>query len=158
MHWSSPALIASLASHLRVKASEIYACLRNTSIDPGRAIAHIEWLQAFLQFQSTVPYLKNPPQTYHLPAVDLVGGLNNISRTVATGGYGTEYDFELDIYTLINAAKDGHLGYTSERIARSPVIHRHSGDISLVSVSLDGLQVPKIYFHCKPTYPSNTYG
>ncbi|KAL2044482.1 hypothetical protein N7G274_003187 [Stereocaulon virgatum] len=135
------------ANHLRVNPSEIYACLRSTSIDPDRAIAHIDWLLAFLQFQSTVPYLRDPPQTYPLPAVDLVGGLNKIKKTVATGGYGTEYDFELDIYTLINTAKDGHLGYISERIARSPNIHRHSGDVSLVSVSLDGLQVPKIYFH-----------
>ena len=45
------------------------------------------------------------------PAVDIKGGLEKISDELQTGAYKSEYDFQLDIYTLINSPHDGHLTY-----------------------------------------------
>jgi hypothetical protein len=35
--------------------------------------------------------------------------IDHIGSALTTGVYDTEYNFKLDIYTLINAAKDGHV-------------------------------------------------
>ena len=55
----------------------------------------VAWIQDVLQFQSTLAYLKNPPPSYPLPAVDLVGGLDNISTSIANEDYTNEYDIEV---------------------------------------------------------------
>ena len=63
--------------------------------DIDKDTKQIAWLQDILQFQSTLAYLKAPPPSYPLPAVDLVGDLNNISTFVANGKYSNEYDIEV---------------------------------------------------------------
>lgn len=108
-------------------------------------VAQIAWIQNFLQFQSTLAYLKEPPSTYGLPAVDLMGGLNSISMSIALGRYSNEYDIEVDIYNLNNSAHDGHLWYLPALVG----FFRYNRIVSLVSVSLDGTQAPKVYFKCK---------
>ena len=146
----SAVLTFSTASDAPVKPSELYACLQDVPISPTLGVAQIAWIQKFLQFQSTLAYLKNPPPTYQPPAVDLVGGLNNITRGLTAGMYRNEYDLELDIYNLIASANDGHLNYIPYLVGSFPYVR----NATLVSVSLDGVQVPKIYFQCKtqPTF------
>lgn len=52
-----------------------------------------------------------------------------------------EYDFQLDIEALLVSARDGHLSYNGD-VTEIFVFARQ---LPLVSISLDGLQMPEIY-------------
>lgn len=51
--------------------------------DQDRGTRQIAWMKDVCQSQSTLAYLSNPPLTYPLPAVDIIGGLDNISTSLA---------------------------------------------------------------------------
>ncbi|KAI5920368.1 peptidase S41 family protein [Camillea tinctor] len=104
----------------------------------------IECLQsAFVEWQSTLAWLKDPPASYMLPPVDIQGGLDNISATATAGGFASEYDFQLAIVQLITAAHDGHFSYRPDIFKA----FRFGSDLAsdIISVSKDGLEVPKLY-------------
>jgi hypothetical protein len=120
------------------------ACLKTVPIDTTAASDTIDSVKQYIQFQSTISYLKNPPKGYVDEAVDLMGGLDDIKSKVGNGAYSNEYDFEADISTLVTKAHDGHLafdGMTSGGVFR----WRRSAKIALISASLDGKETPKIY-------------
>ena len=109
------------------------------------AVAQIEWIQNFVQFQTTLAYLKYPTPECQLPPIDIVGGLDKIGQDAETRSYENEFDFELDIFNLIAHADDGHFIY-------EPFLVQGFGfnrTISLVSVSMDSGQLPKVYTQCK---------
>ena len=78
-----------------------------------------------------------------LPAVDIMAGLDNISATAGSGGFASEYDFQMAIVDLFSAAHDGHFAYRPDVfkafVFRNPVVE------DLVSLSVDGMQMPKLY-------------
>ena len=78
-----------------LKPSEVYACLRSIPYDRQKDTEQIAWIKYLLQFQSTLAYLKNPPSSYPLPAVDLIGGLDRISSAITDGKYSDEYSIEV---------------------------------------------------------------
>lgn len=82
-----------------------------------------------------------------LPAVDILGGLNNISATAVAGGFASEYDFQLSIVELISAAHDGHFAYRPDVF--KTFIFRNNLVTDLVSVSRDGKELPKLYHYCE---------
>ena len=140
-------MLTSQATVVPFIPSDVYACGQDVPINETLAISQISWIKEFIQFQSTLAYLKNPPTGYLLPPVDLVGGLDAIAKNTAAGHYENEYDFEIDMWSLINSAADGHLSFIpylmgAFQYSRSP----------LVSVSLDGIDLPKVYFLCKLSY------
>lgn len=122
--------------------SEVFACFQEIPINNALAAAQIDWLQPFVQFQTTLAYLKDPPPSYQMPPVDIVGGLAAIKAKVLSNGYTNEYDFELDVCKLIYSARDGHFNFVPGLIG----LFTFSREIELVSVSLDGVRTPKIYF------------
>lgn len=127
-----------------VDAELAYACLKTVPIDTAAASDTIESAKQFIQFQSTVAFLKNPPEGYANEAVDIIGGLDDIKTKVGNGGYDNEYDFENDISLLIAKAHDGHLAF--DGMAASGVFRwRRTRQIALISASSDGNEVPKVY-------------
>ncbi|KAF2104962.1 hypothetical protein NA57DRAFT_51752 [Rhizodiscina lignyota] len=100
---------ASSSAQPSFKPSEVTACLKDVPINTTLATALIEYLETNLQFQSTLAYLKSPPQSYPHPPLDLFGGLAAIKQNVQANAYENEYDFEKDIHVLVAHAFDGHL-------------------------------------------------
>lgn len=49
--------------------------------------AYIDYVIAFVQFQSTLSYLKDPPASYRLPAVDMMKELSTIKHGIVSGWY-----------------------------------------------------------------------
>lgn len=86
-------------------------------------------------------YLKDPPEGYLYPAVDIVDALDQISAKLKKNDYSGEYDFQLDVRNVMNSAYDGHFNYDAE-IDRTFVFYR---ELTLSSVSIDGLALPEIY-------------
>src|SRR5690349_10659476 len=97
-----------------------------------------------VQFQSTLEYLKNPPDGYSNDPVDIVGGLDEIGNKVNNGDYDNEFDFENDIALLFAKAHDGHLSF--DGVAYLGAFRwRRTRQVGLISASSDGSEIPKIW-------------
>jgi hypothetical protein len=126
-----------------VAAQLAFDCLQTVPNKPGPAQDLIKSLQAYVQWQSTLAWLKNPPASYMLPPTDISGGLAEIGRTAAAGGYGNEYNFQLAILQLFTSAHDGHFNYRGDAFKAFSFGNALAADI--VSVSRDGREVPRLY-------------
>ena len=94
-----------------------------------------------LQFQSTLAYLKDPPQGYQQPAVDVLQVLGQIQNNVTAGAYKNQYTFEADIQLLVNRMHDSHVTLSSGILDAFSFV----SPVGLVSASADGKQLPEIY-------------
>lgn len=109
--------------------------------NPAVASRFISYYNDTLQFQSTLSYLKNPPTSYQQPAVDLLAGLIRIQTAIDEGIFANQYEFEAALQTLIYAAHDGHV----DMLAGVLSAFSFASPRDLVSLSLDGQQIPKVY-------------
>ncbi|KAJ5611343.1 hypothetical protein N7510_008062 [Penicillium lagena] len=116
-------------------------CLVSIPFQPQRSVAFIEDLRKYLQWQSTIDVLKNPPTSYLSQATDIFGGLDQLLEMAAHESFISQYEFDTLVTELLVSAQDGHL-YVSPC---SATIFEFSIDFPLVSVSSDGLELPKIY-------------
>ena len=98
----------------------------------------------YMQWNSNVEILKDPPSGYHLPGTDLLRGLNLISKNVTEGAYKNECEFQIALYRLFNSGYDFHLSYSPDVIGRSFVFGTYE---TIVSVSIDGQQLPQLYIY-----------
>ncbi|RDL33310.1 Uncharacterized protein BP5553_08749 [Venustampulla echinocandica] len=124
------------------KASDIYECLISVPFNAAVATGFIDYYIDTIQFQSTLAYLKNPPSSYQRHPVDLVAGLNKIKQSITTGAFANQYEFEAALQRLIYSAHDTHLDLTAGILGA----FSFGAPVAIVSVSLDGTQLPKIYF------------
>ncbi|KAH8903816.1 hypothetical protein BR93DRAFT_953106 [Coniochaeta sp. PMI_546] len=147
-------LVQSPSATPSIAATLAYACLQSVPNKPEPAAKLITSLKAFVQWQSTLAWLKDPPSSYMLPAVDILGGLDNISATAVAGQFASEYDFQLSIVELISSAHDGHFAYRPDVF--KAFIFRNSLVADLVSISRDGLELPKLYHYSDLTTNSTT--
>lgn len=85
--------------------------------------------------------MKNPPESYQQPAVDLLGGLNVIARDVQAGTYRNEYDFEVALQKLLYATHDSHIVLDGGALS----VFKFGSPVRIVSVSADGIAVPRVY-------------
>ena len=107
----------------------------------------VSGLSAFLEWQSTLSYLKDPPSGYAFPAVDLLGGMQDLYDKVNAGKFANEVEFQTNLTTLLGQAHDGHLEFQAD--ALSVFIYVREGLGRLVSVSMDGTSLPEIYSFSK---------
>lgn len=77
--------------------------------------------------------------------VDIMAGLDNISTTAAAGGYGNEFDFGISIVYLLQSAHDGHFAFRPDVFKGFGF--RNAMAMDIVTVSIDGIQVPKLYHY-----------
>lgn len=89
----------STATTVTIPAEIAYNCLETIPNHPEPALALLDALNPLIEFQSTIPYLKNPPSGYLFPAVDIEQGLADIAANVAAGAYESQY--LLYIYCVI---------------------------------------------------------
>lgn len=115
----------------------------------------MSWAAPYLEFQSTIGLLKDPPEEYLLPGVDVFGGMQQISQNIDAGVYASQWAFEKDMHNLVNfLPHDFHLNLA---MPLTTVFSFRSGE-PIVSISDNsGVSVPQVYFICKqccPTTPS----
>ncbi|KAL0936191.1 peptidase s41 family protein [Colletotrichum truncatum] len=136
-------LQASPKASPQVPAQLAFDCLQSVPNKPQPAQDLIKSLKAYVQWQSTLSWLKNPPGSYMLPPTDIEGGLTQIGEKATAGGYKSEYDFQLEIFQLFASAHDGHFAFRGDVFKGFSFRNKLASDI--VSVSRDGLEVPKLY-------------
>lgn len=105
------------------------------------ALRFIDYYNTTMQFQSTLAYLKDPPEGYQQPAVDLIDGLSVIKQNITAGYYKNQYAFEAEVQKLVYAAHDMHVDLWAGVLAA----FSFGSSYEVVSVSKDGKEPPQIY-------------
>ena len=135
-------LMFDLATSIQIAPHLAHDCLQSIPNRPGPAIDLLNSFEPLLEFQSDKDaWLLDPPEGYLFPGVDLDKYMATIRENVQTGNYESEYDFQVDIQTMLLDAKDAHLWWNGDLND----IFTFSRPISLVSVSADGQGLPQIY-------------
>ncbi|KAI3329982.1 hypothetical protein F4824DRAFT_354112 [Ustulina deusta] len=123
-------------------ASLVYECMTSVPFNPAVATRFLAYYNDSIQFQSTLAYLKNPPPSYQQPGVDLVAGIGQLQQAINEGRFGNQYQFESALAQLIYAAHDDHLYLNAGVLA----VFSFASPQDLMSISLDGISEPKVYF------------
>ncbi|KAI0432430.1 hypothetical protein F5Y09DRAFT_353525 [Xylaria sp. FL1042] len=113
-------------------------CLQSFPFDATKASEFLTEIRKYIQFQSTLEVLKNPPDTYASAGVDILGGLDKIGNII----YKNQFQFDSDIRSLIRSANDGHFFMFPCSVDPFSFFRQTVG---LASVSGDGLAQPEIY-------------
>jgi hypothetical protein len=120
-------------------------CINAVPLNASSAKRLIQALRPYIEWQSTLAELKNPPAEYAekvQPPVDIFGGLDQIDADIDAGNFKNEYDFGWTLYTLILSAHDGHFSYIPDSVGS---IFAWGRPVPLVSVSEDGEQLPSVF-------------
>lgn len=76
-----------------------------------------------------------------MPGIDLRESFNNILHGIKNGEFKNEYEFQVKLFSTFNLAHDGHFRFAPDLMSRIQFRRR----VQLVSVSRDGIEIPKIY-------------
>ncbi|KAK6369437.1 hypothetical protein LTS17_009780 [Exophiala oligosperma] len=96
-----------------------------------------------LEFQSTLEFLASPPDGYPMAAVNLTEKLAALRSSVKSGAIQKEMEFEGNLTLILASAHDGHLAFVPDGLS---IFSYQSQFGPLVSVSMDGSRLPRIYF------------
>jgi hypothetical protein len=141
----SSAVMALPSGTRKVVPAELAVqCLQSVPLDKDGNIQLINDLKVYLEWQSNLAFLKNPPPEYTEQPVDLMGEMESMQKQLSAGGYSNEYDFQLDLNQLFNRAYDNHLTWQPDILAGVLQFQRPAGT-ELVSVSSDGKALPEIF-------------
>ncbi|KAL7949292.1 hypothetical protein V8C42DRAFT_310490 [Trichoderma barbatum] len=116
------------------------ACLESLPFKSDLAVTFVDEFTKYLEWQSTTEILRNPPKGALSATVDLFGGIHNIRDRAAANLYKSQYDFDLDLNHLLGFANDGHLN-----LQPCSFVILFINPVSLVSLSSDGVSIPRIY-------------
>ena len=128
-----------------VPAKLAWDCINSVPFNASSGKALINSIRPYVNWQSTLVELKNPPAEYAekvQPPIDILGGLDKIVADIDAGRFSNEYDFGWTLYTLIQGAHDGHFNYVPDTVGG---IFTWGRNVPLVSVSEDGEQLPAVF-------------
>ena len=117
------------------------ACLTSVPFDAAVGSDFISYWNDTLQYQSTLAFLRNPPEGYQQPPADLLAGIQQIQNDIDAGAFKNQYAFEAALQKLLLSANDMHLHLTGGILAA--FAFGVTGGV--VSVSSDGVELPKVY-------------
>ncbi|EKG16094.1 Peptidase S41 [Macrophomina phaseolina MS6] len=123
-------------------ASQVYECLTSVPFNDAVALRFIDYYNDTMQFHSTLAYLKDPPEGYQQPPVDLLDGLAVIKQNISAGYYKNQYAFEAEVQKLVYSVHDMHVDLSSGILSAFAF---GSDSWEIVSVSKDGKELPQIY-------------
>ncbi|KAF2728048.1 hypothetical protein EJ04DRAFT_504715 [Polyplosphaeria fusca] len=122
-------------------ASDAFECLQSVPFNGAVAARFIDYYNTTLQFQSTLAFLKDPPEGYQQPPVDVMAVLESIKANATAGAYPNQYAFEADVQLLINRMHDAHV------VLNAGVLQpfTFASPYGIISASVDGKNAPEIY-------------
>ncbi|KAE8826165.1 hypothetical protein PTNB85_09110 [Pyrenophora teres f. teres] len=122
-------------------ASDVYRCLNSVPFNSAVAARFVKYWNETIQFQSTLAYLKNPPEGYQQPAVDVTAEVQRIQQKVDANLYVNQYEFEAEIQLLVYAMRDSHVSLNAGILSA----FTFASPVEIASVSVDGKQEPRVY-------------
>ncbi|KAK2034760.1 hypothetical protein LX32DRAFT_717660 [Colletotrichum zoysiae] len=124
-----------------VGAKLAYNCLKSVPLHKEAAIALVDAIRPYLEWQSNLAYLKNPPVGYEPEAFDLVGHLQKVRERLVADGYDGEVDFQEDLFEMTAKTRDGHFAFLPDALTG---VFQFSRPFALVSYAKDPLSMPVI--------------
>lgn len=88
-----------------------YDCLTSVPLHDRAAKTLVEATLPFIEWQSTIEYLKAPPKGYTEPAVDLRVGFADVLDKITEGAFETEYEFQASLWKVFISAHDEHFRF-----------------------------------------------
>lgn len=122
-------------------AATAFACISDVALDSDAAVTMIGVIKEYLDFQTTVPYNEDPPDSYQQSEIDLIGRLDGLSQDVQDGAYENQYSFDVALRAILVGAHDGHLSLDLGVLGLFSWILPDT----IVSVSSDGQEIPEVY-------------
>jgi hypothetical protein len=89
-----------------IPAEVAYDCLETIPNEQAPALDLLYALQPLFEFQTTIAYLKNPPEGYLFPALDFWAEFNKIVSNVQNGAYNSKSYTLLSAFSLTTAYLD----------------------------------------------------
>ncbi|KAF3317776.1 hypothetical protein TWF173_009599 [Orbilia oligospora] len=132
---------AVLPTRVPVRPREAWDCLYSIPINRDLTLEFISGVAKYLQFQSTIEYLKNPPANSLQDPIDIIGSLEKLAEQVRSGEIAHHIRFENAFRKLLQRCHDGHLGLSFN----SGSLISFRGPFSLISISPDAIEKPKVY-------------
>lgn len=142
-----------------VPAQLAYNCLSSVPLHVAEAKELHRSLVPYLKWQSTFPYVRDPPAGYQMPAFDFWSAFNNIGVKLSNAAYSSEWEFGMDMLRTFSNVHDSHTHYIMDVVGKA---FSFSREVALVSISKDGYSLPLVYlygmiFHlCKPQWLIST--
>ncbi|KAL0932222.1 peptidase s41 family protein [Colletotrichum truncatum] len=125
-----------------VSAKLAYDCVTSVPLDKAAALKFVDELRPYLEWQSSLAFLKNPPADYPFPPHDVLGALDNLRARLEADHYSNEFTWHQDMYlNVFNPAYDSHLHVFSDILTNAIEWAR---PIALVSISKDGNSAPVV--------------
>ncbi|KAH7408333.1 hypothetical protein DE146DRAFT_645987 [Phaeosphaeria sp. MPI-PUGE-AT-0046c] len=122
-------------------ASDVFDCISKVPFNAAVASRFVDYYNDTLQFQSTLAFLKSPPDGYQQSAIDVAQALEDIRANISADAYKSQYSFEWQVQLLISRIHDSHVTLDAGILSA----FRFASPYSLVSISQDGVQEPKVY-------------
>ncbi|KAI9728940.1 MAG: hypothetical protein M1828_000025 [Chrysothrix sp. TS-e1954] len=134
---------SSSTTGIEVPIELAYACLQSIPLHISDAIFWLKSILPFVEWESDLAYLKDPPFGFNFPPVDLRNELQTVIADLEHGRsqFKTEYDLAVHISRLFQQCHNEHLVYKPKILALITFLR----DMRLVSISADGQEMPKIY-------------
>lgn len=123
------------------EASQVYQCLTSVPFNDAVALRFVDYYNETMQFHSTLAYLKDPPEGYQQPSVDLVDALAVIKQNITAGYYKNQYAFEAEVQKLVYSVHDMHVDLWAGILSA----FSFGSEYEIVSVSKDGKELPQLY-------------
>ncbi|KAL8377671.1 hypothetical protein RB595_008389 [Gaeumannomyces hyphopodioides] len=124
-----------------VPPSIALACLQSVEVDVENDVALLDYLMPIVDWQSTIGYHKNPPAGYLIPGLDIPGGMAEMRKKLLDKRYKNQFQFVMELKNFFLAAGDFHFTYQPGLLEAFGFLR----GMKLVSVSTDGVQLPKVY-------------
>ncbi|KAL5354942.1 hypothetical protein BJX96DRAFT_140397 [Aspergillus floccosus] len=122
-----------------IPAKYAYDCLKSVPVAVADDKDLIEQLKLYWALHSETGYLKNPPKTWDLGPLDLIGELDKIKEKI--GSYESEFDVQQAIRELTIRTGNFHFNYVPD-ILQVFIFMR---TVQIASISDDGTATPKAY-------------
>ncbi|KAI9710262.1 MAG: hypothetical protein M1820_002756 [Bogoriella megaspora] len=124
-------------------ASAVFDCLTSVPFNSAVALRFLQYFNQTFQFHATTAFIRDPPPGYQQAPFDFLGALEEMTSRVYAGAYHNQYAFESDIQAIIRNLHDTH-AYVYGGISS---LFSFFSPFRLVSLSLDGKQIPKLYVY-----------
>ncbi|KAF2766736.1 hypothetical protein EJ03DRAFT_174479 [Teratosphaeria nubilosa] len=129
-----------------VPAQLAYECINSVPFNQSAAIDLLDSIRPYLNWQTTIEYLKDPPAEYAelvQAPYDFYARYEEIYSKAKSGSYKNEYAFGFDLYEVFQRAHDGHFVIYPDSVT---LIFSYGRTAPLVSVSDDG-GVPQVFVY-----------
>ncbi|KAG7040107.1 pyridine nucleotide-disulfide oxidoreductase family protein, partial [Colletotrichum scovillei] len=135
----------STTSRPTIDAKLAYDCITSVPLNKSGALKFVDELVPYLEWQSNLAFIKEPPPEYFFPPHDVFDALDNIRQRLEADEYLNEYSWQHDLFVeVLSAAHDGHLYVNPDVLTNAMEWAR---PFPIISISEDGFSAPviKIY-------------